>query len=457
MMAKKQEEQPQTTFKASSNDSSTQNIQEEYNKIKSQEELQNSKCKDKSCETCAEKENCEFANLNVEQKIEDAKKSVEKSRTSKSKLWSFIFLLINIIVFAVIIIYQINTEEGLSFGLLFELVGDKWWCLALALASFALYMSVEAFRYWLLLRATTKHNRPFLSYKVAAVGLYYDNITPLAVGGQPFQIFYLSNRGIKPSVASGIPFAKTIFAQLAFAITGICVLIFSKIIAGGLDRVTYYAAVFGIAIQLVLVGTILLLSTSKKIGPTIVRGIFNFLAKIKIIKDKEKSFAKVMNFVAEYQASMRALMANVVTFILTGVVSFLSICVKALIPFFIVCAFSGFNLDLYGTIFIITILIDAIMSYIPWPGASGVAEVSFSLLFSHSLIGLTGAGLVWAMLLWRILTYYSLLLQGVGVMVYDYLIGNKKIPRTIARLRKIERRRELRQIYLKMKKDIDLE
>ncbi|MBQ8762012.1 MAG: hypothetical protein IJZ26_01675, partial [Clostridia bacterium] len=32
-----------------------------------------------------------------------------------------------------------------------------------------------------------------------------------------------------------------------------------------------------------------------------------------------------------------------------------------------------------------------------------------------------------AMLLWRLLTYYGNLLQGLGIMFYDFVWGNKKI------------------------------
>ncbi|MBQ4535935.1 MAG: hypothetical protein IJA22_03800, partial [Clostridia bacterium] len=34
--------------------------------------------------------------------------------------------------------------------------------------------------------------------------------------------------------------------------------------------------------------------------------------------------------------------------------------------------------------------------------------------------------LTWALLLWRFMTYYAYLLQGLFVLVYDNVIGNKK-------------------------------
>lgn len=400
-------------------------------------------CKGKTakCENCRGKDYCEIFKNNIEQKLEEAKQSVEKHKSSKGKLWSFLFLLLNIIVFSVIIIVQINSEEGLSFASLVESIGDRWWCLLLALLSFAVFMFLESGRMWLLLKSSTKHNRPFLSYKVSSMGLYYDNITPFAVGGQPFQIFYLVNRGVKPSIATGIPLAKTIFSQLALVVAGVCVLIFSKIIAGGLSKVTYYAAVMGIVVQLVLTLSILLLAISKRIAPAIVKGILKFLAKIKIIKNSEQTFSRVMEFVREYQLTMQYLMTSPFTFLLAALDTFVLMCARICIPFFIVCAFVGFDIQLYGTVFIITILIDAIMSYIPWPGASGVAEASFVMLFSHPLINLSGSDLVWAMLLWRICTYYILLLQGVVIILYDYLHGNKKIPKTIEYFKKLDQRR----------------
>ena len=61
--------------------------------------------------------------------------------------------------------------------------------------------------------------------------------------------------------------------------------------------------------------------------------------------------------------------------------------------------------------------------YIPLPGASGMAEISFSALFASLF---SDGTLFWAMLFWRIMNYFIYLLQGIIVLIYDFAYGNKK-------------------------------
>ena len=77
----------------------------------------------------------------------------------------------------------------------------------------------------MLIKSSTKKKRPFLAYKVAAIGRYYDYVTPFASGGQPFQIYYLTNRGVKASSAISIPLAKYIVQQIVFAFMALFLLI----------------------------------------------------------------------------------------------------------------------------------------------------------------------------------------------------------------------------------------
>ena len=76
-------------------------------------------------------------------------------------------------------------------------------------------MLCDQFSFATLIHKSTKVYRPNLSYKVSAIGRYYDVITPFATGGQPFQIYYLSKYGIKPSEAVSITLGKYIFRQIA--------------------------------------------------------------------------------------------------------------------------------------------------------------------------------------------------------------------------------------------------
>ena len=84
------------------------------------------------------------------------------------------------------------------------------------------------------------------------------------------------------------------------------------------------------------------------------------------------------------------------------------------------------------------ILIELATKYIPIPGGSGVAEISFSALFA---VLFEDGTLFWGMLFWRILNYFSYLLQGIIVIAYDFAYGNKK--NRIYRLKMKEKEQEI--------------
>ena len=376
----------------------------------------------------------------AQQAVIEAEEKTKKQKSKKSKILSLIFFIINIAIIAVIIITQSLKDDSMaSIGDMFA-VANFWYLLA-ALGAFALLMVTDTFRWWLLIFRSTKHSRPFLSYKTMALGKYYDNITPLATGGQPFQIYYMAKRGIKGSTASSIPFAIYIFNQLVAVGVSLSVLIFSKKIAGGLDPTVFTAAVIGVALNTTIMLFIFLLSISKKIGPTLTIWVLKLLHKMHIIKDYTALFRKVMRFVSEYQKTFRYFVSNFFITTTMLVSSFLNIVVKFIIPACVVCMFNNGHFDwaTYSAVFIWCTLIDSVLSYIPWPGAAGVAEISYVTMFAY--FSLSSGTVVWAMLIYRIFQYYIYLIQGLLVLSYDFLFGNKKIEKTNARFARIDAER----------------
>ena len=69
-------------------------------------------------------------------------------------------------------------------------------------------------------------------------------------------------------------------------------------------------------------------------------------------------------------------------------------------------------------------MVDLSASFFPLPGGTGASELSFTVLFGQLF---SGGTLFWAMLIWRFFTYYMYIIQGIGVMIYDSVHGNKKL------------------------------
>ena len=118
--------------------------------------------------------------------------TVSSQRTKKKRWLSVLFLVLNLLILVVIFLVQILQEESVSIA---DLVTTKihWEWVLIAFGLFMLENIFDALRISAAIKKLTGRFRPILSYKSVLCTRFYDNITPLATGGQPFQIFYLSH------------------------------------------------------------------------------------------------------------------------------------------------------------------------------------------------------------------------------------------------------------------------
>lgn len=370
--------------------------------------------------------------------LEEAKEKVEEQKTNKSKWTNLIFFVLNIAVLAGILIYQSSTFGVVSLEVLKE--NAKFSILFFTLLLFVLIMLLETLRTHILLYKATKQFRPFLCYKASAICRYYDCVTPFASGGQPFEIFYLNSRGVHGGIATSVPLTKAMYNNVAFILVSVIVLICnSKIFTGQEQNVIIIWGIISLCISCLILLVLVLFSISKRIMHKILMSCLRLGKRIKLVKDERLLFAKCMRPILEFQKSTKHYIANIWITIGSVLCSATIIIVKAFIP---VMLYWAFNTNLTGEIIIEIlskfILVELATKYIPIPGGSGVAEISFSALFMALF---TDGTLFWAMLFWRIMSYFIYLLQGMIILVYDFAYGNKK--NKAFKIKLIEREKEI--------------
>lgn len=362
--------------------------------------------------------------------VEESAESVKKQRSKKKRWLSTIFLLINLAIVVGIFIWgflgdgnQLNIKELFSQKI-------NWIWFFVGVLVFFLISWADGMRIFTLIFHVTKKPRPFLSYKSQANCRFYDCVTPLSTGGQPFQIYYLSKHGLSGAHASSVPIAKYLYSQFLTMIFVALVLILQHTYIISLNPFILTMCYIGFGLNVLLLGSILFLSVSKKIGPSCAIGILKLLSKMKIVKDYRKSFVKVMHTVRDYVATMKQFMSNIWVALAMLALSVIYFILFYSIPFVVYATFVPLDANWFSTyiqIFTMAVVCDMACSFIPLPGAAGMAELSFATLFGNFFKS-AGAGniAVWALLLWRIFTYYGYLIQGLFIMLYDFLIGNKK-------------------------------
>ena len=143
-----------------------------------------------------------------------------------------------------------------------------------------------------------------------------------------------------------------------------------------------------------------------------ISGILRIGYKLKIVKNYREAFHKFINQVAEYKVSFRFIWKNKKTLLKMLVLSIFECLTYAIMPYFVVQAFAPsitFEPMMLLVICISQYYICAMASsFIPLPGGAGMMEVSFIFLFGV----IVGNNIVWALLAWRILSYYLILIHG---------------------------------------------
>jgi len=350
--------------------------------------------------------------MSSEEKSEDKKTSLlHKKRLKQLTIIAFI-------IFNIMIIYWTASKE-LSRERTENLEGPTftWWLLALAVVAFIGAMAADIYKYYILIRHFTKKKDLKLAAQTVFLGRYYDNITPSAVGGQPFQIHHMHKRGgIDSSHAAMIPIIAFVSLQTAFVVLCLLTIIFGSGIV--ISDVTYAASFLGIILMAFAPGTILFFAIKPKAAKKIASAVLKFLHKIRIVRNIEKTEEKTLGEIEKYADTVRRFIKNKKLLWKSVGLSFAYQMLLYSIPFLVVRAFGG---DVgYFPATMTAFTIQAAITFIPTPGNAGAAEGSFYLVFAHLGSGNT----FWAMLTWRFFTYYAFI--ALGGSVYLEMAWRKK-------------------------------
>lgn len=360
----------------------------------------------------------------AEEKLSEALSTQKPQKRKKSTIINMILLLVNI-VFMVFIIKSLLKNVGeQSFSAYIKSQGKQLWWLAGGLGCYVLYMFSQTIMYHALIKKLTKKSQWGLSYNVGITGKYYDNVTPFAVGGQPMQIVELSKSGISPGVSTAVPLIKMIINSMVSALLGLFFFLFgiSKIaptnsLFAFLFVIFEILGIIGLVITLFGVFFMIMLSTGNLFTRSIIAWLVKLGYKLKLVKNYRATLKKWLDQVSEYKSSMGYLLKNKVLLLKMILYSCLESLSYAGISFFVVMAFMDNGYLVANNISVWFILFTCIVkyyicsmagSYIPLPGATGLMEIAFIALYGEFV----GDAIVWALLTWRILSYYLILVHG---------------------------------------------
>ena len=337
----------------------------------------------------------------------------------RKRIFSILFVLLNVSIIVATAYIDFSKEGrpsaplGINMRYLFAATG----CFVAALAA-------ESCKYFVMMKELNSSASVRTAFEVAALGKYYDNITPTGAGGQTFQVFYLKKKNISTGASAAMPITGFLTLQLAFMVLAVIVFFFGTPYLNNVANYTIaikISAYVGILFYASMPMLIIFFAVFPKAAKATVRFIIALLARLRIIKKKEDVLIKSFATFTEYRDSVVAIYKKKKLFIMIMGLGFIYQISMCSIPYFVLRAF-GSPLR-YFSVFSMMVLIYCAITYIPTPGNSGVAEASFYAL----LATLNQSYLFWAMMIWRFFSYYAFLAIGGGIFLFGKIEKSKKV------------------------------
>ena len=301
------------------------------------------------------------------------------------------------------------------------------WVIILPFCAYISVSLVDSLRLWLVSRACGHPIGLKDSILNSMVGSFFAHVTPLAMGGQPFQIYHLHRHGMSVRIATNIIFSRFVVNAMLLVLImllGIPVIIsISHGIAG-------IAIVFYLGLSVTVLFALFFLLVL--VQPRIISKISSLLAHTWFGRLIGR-ISKNPNWQADFTTYTREL-AQEIRFLWS----------KGLLVMFVDILLNIIGIGLVGFAFwyplhvlvsadlgyvgvvVAYIAVWQVVFYIPSPGASGGLEGMFTLIFS-TMTGHAEMTLV-AVILWRFSTYYLSLIPGMILSGMAFRIKAKPTP-----------------------------
>ena len=339
--------------------------------------------------------------------------TVEKN-VKKKHIWTAVFILINI---AVIAATAYNEFSGSPTGTVeLRFTRRALFFLGCTALCFVVLLFAESLKYLLMMRSLGEKPSFRIAFETAALGKYYDCITPSGAGGQPFQILWLHRHGYSDGAASAMTIAGYITMQAGFILLALGEFIAHRSV--DLEAIRY-TAYFGLLLFSLIPCLLVLFSFMPNTVRKMISAVIRLGGRLRIVKQPEETTERVVGMLGSYHQSFSVIAKDKVTLI--------SLLALSLVYRIALCSMPYFVLKMFGApvsflhIFASTIYIYASIALVPTPGNAGAAEGAFYLVFS----AMGSDGVFWAMLIWRIFCHYSFIVTGAAVYGVNALRGKR--------------------------------
>lgn len=280
----------------------------------------------------------------------------------------------------------------------------------IAILMIIIYWGLRSYALYVITKKMDNNNKYRNSFQLTLRTQFFNAVTPFATGGQPYQVYYLTQQGLSISKSTNVIIQNFIVYQIALVFLGIlavfynfCFDLFPK------SDLLQKLVMLGFIANTLVIIVLFVVSFTKKLNKKLINFGIKFLTKLRLVKDKEKKLQEWDNYINRFHEGAKILLANKWDFIKTILCNIFALCCLYAIPVFLLYSMGDLNSFNPIVAIVTSAYVMLIGSFVPIPGASGGLEYGF-LAFYGNFIG--GSTLKAIMLLWRFITYYLGLIIG---------------------------------------------
>ena len=336
----------------------------------------------------------------------------QHKRASKKKIGAYI-LYGALTVFLLGIILSFD-----DIGEIFKVVKSAdYRYILLSLLCLGIYIALYPLSLCILTQARGCDIKPSTTYNIAMTEHFFNGITPFATGGQPFQVYAYAKAKIKPAESTSLLLTNfMVFMLVTNGFAACSLFYFSRFVTTVAMKVI---AIVGFSINFTVLVMTFLVATSHRLR-TLFAKIVDLCTRLpfvgKFLKPRSEGLKE---YFVQAQEAFANLMHKKGAFFLALLTKILSMAAYYATTFFILRALyinvplSDMFFIICGTSFAITMVV-----FMPTPGSSGGIEFAFKTVFASIAAGAASTVASGGMLIWRLLTYYLVMLVSLGFYIY---------------------------------------
>jgi glycosyltransferase 2 family protein len=258
-------------------------------------------------------------------------------------------------------------------------------------------------------------------YLIGCSEHFYNGVTPFATGGQPFQIYGFTKKNVSTAQGTSAILATFVTHMIATNILAIVALCFYPSIVKGLHQLNLdwvqWVALVGYVMNFLVLLFMIALGSSSHLRDALVK-IFRFFSKGKLLsKIMAKRIPEFEAYCLNAQIGFKGVFTHKKAFAEALAIRLVTMVVFYLIPYFLIRSVSlpmdSANSDVFNAIVSSAATAYSITAvvWVPTPGGTGGIEYAFAIVIASVSAGKSSLAQAQAVsLLWRLFTYYFLML-----------------------------------------------